>query len=70
MTNKPPKCPNCKKHLDSVDEVVNKKYTFKEDTGEYDEGNVIGSSIRIICPYCGEEISGGVFPDGVCNYNK
>ena len=66
--HKPPKCPNCKKLLDTVNENMYERYEFDKKYGIYKE-QTMGGNLEVKCPYCNEDIS-DLFPEGACNFSK
>lgn len=63
-----PKCPECKKELKAVDEIVYEKYDFNEKTGQYDECvYYLGGEQKIKCTNCNADVT-DIFEEGACNY--
>ena len=59
-----PKCPECGKPLERVNEDTYEIYQY--DSGRY---ILVGEGINIYCPYCGADLE-DLYPDGVCNWRQ
>jgi phage FluMu protein Com len=64
-----PKCPECKKELIIVNEIIYERYDFDKKSGRYFEKGIWGVSGELVieCYNCGADIT-NIFEEGACNY--
>lgn len=72
MAKKPPKCPNCNEELTYIAEILEQKYDFNSEDGNYKHvDDWLAGSLKVLCPFCDARLDEHEtlgFAEGACNY--